>query len=290
MSLEKYNQDGALNAIDELLDEEFYKYFEERMERSLPVLNIDKEWTTEVYDLFYKLDLRKIIRKVVYLTTAKPEITAQQILGLFWNQITATKQHRKNMVCKAVLTGLFDGYYFNVSYSDDIWFVTTNIEDERLQKIVKKVGFPLPHLDKPKKVSPYNIGYENSERIVCGGSYNPVEYDLCLEHINRLNSVKMHWDPRILENIPMVFDSEPKLKIDNTWETPAEVEERRKGFALLQESMKKRIPLLKGNDFYLSHKYDKRGRCYAKAYEFNYMGIKPIKASVQFAKKENIND
>ena len=290
MSLEKYNQDGALNAIDELLDEEFYDHFLERMHRALPKNNPEKAWTVEVNEAFEKIDTKSIIRKVIYLTTAKPEITAQQILGLFWNKIQTTTQHRKNMVCKAILTGLFDGHYFDVSYSDDVWFVTSNIDDEDLKKIASKVGFPLPHLKRPKRVTPYNIGYENSERIVCGGSYNPVEYELCLEHINRLNSVKMHWDPRILENIPMQFDSEPKMKMDHTLETPLEVEERRKGFALLQESMKKRIPLLEGQDFYLSHKYDKRGRCYAKAYEFNYMGIKTCKASVQFSKGEIIND
>lgn len=289
MSLEEFNQDGALNLVGELLNEDFYAYFEDRMERSLPPLE-EKEWVIETHNLYHTLDVRNIIRKVVFLTASKPEITAQQILGLFWNKIQATKQHRKNMVCKAVLTGLFDGYYFNVSYTDEAWFVTSNIIDDRLKDIVKKVGFPLPHLEKPKKVSPYNIGYENSERIVCGGSYNPVHYDLALDHINRVNSVKFHWDSRILQKLPMTFDSEPKLKMDHTWETPAEVEERRKGFALLKESMRKRIPLLQGEDFYLSHKYDKRGRCYAKAYEFNYMGTKGIKASVQFSKKEEIND
>lgn len=286
MDLEKYSEDGALKALDSIVDAKYMEYLNNRVAKILE--EPKEEWEIEVANLVHSLDLQKIVKKVILMFCKSEIVTAQQIVGLFWNKLKATSQHRKNMSIAVVLTALFDSVYFTATWFEDQWIVKTDVELTEAKEICRTMGFPLPHLKAPK-ISKHSLGYSWNESCVCGGPYNPTCYELCLEHLNRISSVKIHWDSRIYETVPMKFDEEPKWKLDH-WESAQEVEERRKGFSILKESMERRIPLLEGNDYYLSHMYDKRGRCYAKAYEVNYMGAKGSKASTQFAKKEIIND
>lgn len=286
LDLEEYSEFSALKLLDNVVDDDYKYYLKLRYFDILETPTAD--WELEVAEITRNIDISLIVKKILLMFCKSEIVTLQQIIGLFWNSLKATTQHRKNLAIGVILSTILDEHCFSARYAGEQWLVSTKVDLVEVEEIASKIGFPLPHINRVSKVSPHNIGYSWKESIVCGGPYNPTCYDLALDHINRVNSVKFHWDPRILDTLPMQFDNEPKLKLDHTLETEQEVEERRKGFALLQEAMKNRIPLLEGNDFYLSHKYDKRGRCYAKAWEFNYMGAKGIKASIQFAKKEII--
>jgi hypothetical protein len=46
------------------------------------------------------------------------------------------------------------------------------------------------------------------------------------------------------------------------------------------------LPLQEGNEFCLTHKYDKRGRIYCQGYPVNYQGALWNKAVIQLAAKE----
>ena len=57
-------------------------------------------------------------------------------------------------------------------------------------------------------------------------------------------------------------------------ETPADFERRKKQFEKYDRTAKDVIDLLtqEGNEFYLTHKYDKRGRMYTDSYYLNPQG------------------
>jgi DNA-directed RNA polymerase len=44
--------------------------------------------------------------------------------------------------------------------------------------------------------------------------------------------------------------------------------------------------MMLGNEFYLTHRYDKRGRCYAQGYHVNPQGNDWNKAVIELAEKE----
>jgi len=45
-----------------------------------------------------------------------------------------------------------------------------------------------------------------------------------------------------------------------------------------------------GNEFYLTHKYDKRGRTYCQGYHVNIQGNDWNKSVIEFGEKEYVND
>jgi hypothetical protein len=73
-------------------------------------------------------------------------------------------------------------------------------------------------------------------------------------------------------------------------ETHQEFEKRKRAFEKYDKSAKHVIKLITGvtNVFYLTHRYDKRGRTYCQGYHVNYQGTAWNKACVEFAQKELI--
>jgi DNA-directed RNA polymerase len=67
---------------------------------------------------------------------------------------------------------------------------------------------------------------------------------------------------------------------------------RRKAFEKYDQSSKDVMHALMGirDRFWLTHKYDRRGRTYCVGYHINYQGTSWNKAVVEFANKEELND
>ena len=71
-------------------------------------------------------------------------------------------------------------------------------------------------------------------------------------------------------------------------ETRADFEKRRRAFEKYDRTAKDVIGLLQqeGSEFYLTHKYDKRGRTYCQGYHVTYQGAPWNKAVIEFADQE----
>ena len=65
---------------------------------------------------------------------------------------------------------------------------------------------------------------------------------------------------------------------------------RKRAFEKYDRTAKDVIDLLvkEGNEFYLTHKYDKRGRIYCQGYHVTYQGAPWNKACIEFADQEII--
>lgn len=201
--------------------------------------------------------------------------TLAGILRLHFNdcQITA------DMLLKCTMADLVDWdaktEHFIVKFE-----VSADIQEE-----LDRFQYPLPMVIEPKKVKKNtDTGY-----ILGGGSlilkHNHHEDDICLDHINRMNRVRFAIDH---ETARMVKNRWRNLDKQKAGETKAEFEKRRKMFEKYDRTAKDVITALSIHTdcFYLTHKYDKRGRVYCQGYHINYQGAPWNKAIIQLAEKE----
>ncbi|ANJ20666.1 RNAP1 protein [Roseobacter phage RD-1410Ws-07] len=162
--------------------------------------------------------------------------------------------------------------------------ITSDVEEQ-----LALYQFPLPMVVQPKKVENNHMGsgyFDTRGHIVLNGSDVFRDEDVCLDHINRANSVGLTL------NIDVVASPEgnmiiPKRKVGEDFE---DFRKRRKQAEVFynnsMEVMQGMLAL--GNQFWLTHKYDRRGRTYAVGYHINSQGTDYNKAVLELAKKETL--
>lgn len=162
--------------------------------------------------------------------------------------------------------------------------ITKDVED-----MLARYQFPLPMVVEPLKITNNRMGsgYMGQKgRIVLNGSDVFDDMDVCLDHINRMNSV-----PLTL-NMDVVASAEgnaivPKRKVGENFE---EFQKRKKQAQVFYETSLEVMQgmMALGNTFWLTHKYDRRGRSYAVGYHINSQGTDYNKAVLELANKELI--
>lgn len=160
---------------------------------------------------------------------------------------------------------------------------------KEIQKMLDRYQYPLPMVVQPKKVTK-NFGgcgyYFNKSSMILNGSDVFDDEDICLDHINRANSVALTL------NLDVISSDEgskilPKRK---TGELFKDFEKRKKQFEVFYDTSVEVMEglLALGNKFWLTHKYDRRGRTYACGYHVNSQGTDYNKAVLELARKEII--
>jgi len=167
-------------------------------------------------------------------------------------------------------------------------FITIATISPDVQEEIDKYQYPLPMVVEPKKVT------NNSENGYLVFSYGSVilkdnhhEDDVCLDHLNRVNKIKLCINERVALFVKNQWRNLDKPKED---ETIQDYQARVKAFNKYDKNAKEVIDLLisEDNAFYLTHKYDKRGRVYCQGYYIQYQGTPWNKATIEFANKELI--
>jgi hypothetical protein len=123
-----------------------------------------------------------------------------------------------------------------------------------------------------------DTGYLTIKDSLVLGYKNHHEGDLCIDVINKMNSVQLALNTDFISK----YELEPK-------KAPKDVQTEH------QWNIYKRIAYkvahliaIAGNKFYLTHRVDKRGRLYSIGYHITTQGTSYHKASVELAKKEHI--
>lgn len=166
-------------------------------------------------------------------------------------------------------------------------FITQFTIPASLQAEIDQFQFPLPMVVEPRKLKcNRDTGY-----LVSGAKAsvilkdNHTEDDVCLDHLNRVNRVKL------------TLDIDTALMVENKWkdidkrksgETAEKFEKRKRAFVKYNKHALKVFDKLleEGNEFYMTHRYDKRGRTYCQGYYVNPQGNEWNKATVAFANQE----
>jgi len=157
-----------------------------------------------------------------------------------------------------------------------------------VQQELDTYQFPMPMVVPPKELQDNtDTGYYTSRNSVILKD-NHHDFDVCLDHLNHVNSVKLTLNHRVTSMIKNQWRNLDKPK---TGEEHAEYKKRVKAFEKYDRTAYEVMGHLDiaGTEFYLTHKYDKRGRVYCQGYHVNYQGNTWNKAVIEFADQETVD-
>lgn len=203
------------------------------------------------------------------------------LVGLLRGHFNDT-QKTADEVCKCAEADLVD-FDPQVGLLITIAQIGSELQDE-----IDKYQYPLPMVVPPEVIK---INTRNGYRIHNHGSIilknNHHTDDVCLDHINRVNKTKLSINHEVMMMIQNKWKNLDKPKED---ETVADYRKRVKAFEKFDRTSKDVMKLLlsEGNELYLTHRYDKRGRTYCAGYQCNYQGTAWSKVTIEFFNKELI--
>lgn len=160
---------------------------------------------------------------------------------------------------------------------------------EEVQQELDRFQFPLPMVIEPLPVTNNKqAGYVTKHgSIILRNNHH--DDDVCLDHINRLNKIPFKIDETVSRLVKNQWRNLDKPK---EGESKAEFDKRVRAFQKYDRVAHDVLGLLtqEGNQFHLTHKYDKRGRTYCVGYHVSYQGAPWNKAVIAFANEEIITD
>lgn len=169
-----------------------------------------------------------------------------------------------------------------------IQLITALDLSDDVKKELDLYQFPLPMLIQPRRVNKNNdTGYWFCKKgsIILKDNYH--EDDVCLDVINKANSIKLKLNSK---TCTMVQNQWHDLDHQKKGETKEEYEQRLKQFNSFNERAKKvQDWLIQQGTFFITNKYDKRGRMYSQGYYVNPQGTDYQKACIELAKGEFLN-
>ena len=161
---------------------------------------------------------------------------------------------------------------------------------EDVENMLARYQFPLPMVIKPLRITNNRMGsgyFEKKGNIILNGSNVFKEEDVCLDHINRANSVGLQLNLNVVAS-EEGYMINPVRKIGESFEDFKKRKKQTEVFYNTSLEVMQGLSAL-GNEFWLTHKYDRRGRCYAVGYHVNSQGTDYNKAVLELSRKEVIN-
>ena len=192
-----------------------------------------------------------------------------------------TAQECADMLLKAAECDLVD-------WSPDLkLFIVKFTVTPEVQAEIDRFQFPLPMVVKPRHIrNNRTSGYLlNQASVLLRDNHH--ENDVCLDHLNRVNGVKLTINDRVVK---MVKNSWRNLDKPKEGETREKFLDRKRAFEKYDTTAKDVMNVLMAhsNEFYLTHRYDKRGRVYCMGFHVNYQGNSWNKSCIELADKECI--
>lgn len=162
------------------------------------------------------------------------------------------------------------------------WSISTQSQEE-----LDRFQYPLPFVVLPAEIKAnsdtgyHTIGTKGS--VVLNGSAD--ERDLCLDHINRVNRTEYALNPDVISFVQNSWKGVDRQKDDETLE---DFRKKQKAFEKYNRTSKEVIEtlMMSGDRFWLTSRYDHRGRSYTQGYHVQPQGNAWNKACIQLAKKE----
>ena len=203
-----------------------------------------------------------------------------QVAGQCAGFVPLSDKREQVQTAAEVLGLLFQQGYFALSRNpnQELLLQTHFVLDERIIALINQAKYLPPMLCPPRKlVKNYQSGYLtfDDSLILKQNHHND---DICLDSLNTFNSVPLSLKVEMLTTI-----SEPLPAAINT------VEKKQAWLKMVTDSYDVYADLVAaGNEFYITHKVDKRGRTYAQGYHVSYQGNKFRQAIIELAEKRFI--
>jgi hypothetical protein len=155
-----------------------------------------------------------------------------------------------------------------------------------VQADLDRYQYPLPMVVLPKELKDnHDTGYYTSRNSLIL-RHNHHDEDICLDHLNHLNSIRFRLNQKVALTIKNKWKNLDKPKQDEEY---SEYQKRVKAFDKFNRTafdVMNHLGLSNEGEFWFTHKVDKRGRTYCQGYVCNYQGNGWQKAMIEFANQE----
>lgn len=207
--------------------------------------------------------------------------TLETLIGILYHHFNDA-QVCADMLLKACMADLCDWdaslKLFIVKFE-----ITQDVQDD-----LDRFQYPLPMVVQPQTLTKNrDTGYFlGSGSVILRNNHH--EDDVCLDHLNRANAVRYTINADTALMVHNKWRNLDKPKSGEMWE---DFEKRKRAFNKYDRTAKEVMALLMRHSdyFFLTHKYDKRGRVYCQGYHVNVQGTPWNKAVVEFADKELVD-
>ena len=250
-----------------------YEYFDKTYSYESKNTRIDEYLSNNIYEP------EKIINEIlIAVLPTKSNISIQSVVGKLATTLGYENQWDGIKTAAEIITvvsksGLYDMIPARESISGSIEIKSNfRLEDITLQTLSQMQYLP-PLICKPVMIiRNYQSAYLCKEESIILGSGNHHNKPLGLDAINIANSVALSLDPWVLSQ-----EEESKKPLDT--------QEKVDNFTRLKNSSRRVYNELLdlGNKFYLSWKFDKRGRMYSSGYHVNIQSTEYKKALINLA-------
>jgi hypothetical protein len=195
------------------------------------------------------------------------------------NSVLDSLQACADMIIKAGEASIIDW-----DMAAQMAYITVDVS-ESVKEDLARYQYPMPMLVKPAKVE----GNRDSGYLTTKSSLvlkdNHTDDDICLDHINRLNSVPLSINHQTAWMIDNYWEGLDHKKDDETVDEYALRVQNFRKFTATSYDVMEHIAVA-SDRFHLTHKYDKRGRTYSQGYHINPQGADWNKAVIELADKE----
>lgn len=192
--------------------------------------------------------------------------------------------------CAEVLMHCVDADF--VDLSEDGKLEAVFEPEPKVQRQIDLYQFPLPMIVNPQypghRGENRGIGYLTQGGSVITGKGNHHEDDVCLDHLHRVNQIPLKLN---METARLVKLQWKNLEKPKEGEPLKDYRDRVKAFKKFEKNTWEVMEMLHvmADQFWLCHRYDKRGRCYTQGYHVNFQGCDYQKAIVEFSEGEMVN-
>jgi hypothetical protein len=157
-----------------------------------------------------------------------------------------------------------------------------------VQEDLDRYQYPLPMVVPPQELKDnHDTGYYTSRNSAIL-KHNHHDEDICLDHLNAVNQTRFRINQDVATTVRNKWKNLDKPKLDEEQE---DYRKRVKAFEKYDRTahdVMTHLGIAAEGEFYLTHKYDKRGRTYCQGYVVNYQGTAWNKAVIEFANQEII--
>lgn len=221
--------------------------------------------------------------------------TADVLIGILWRHFAPKDTEIPSKAClQECADTIVAATYSGLADYDEITrrFVVAVTISKTVQDELDRFQYPVPMVIEPNRVTRNNqTGYISREcatgSILLNNHYH--EDDVCLDHINRVNKVPVSLNLRTAQMIKNQWRDLDKPKAG---EEPKKYLDRVKAFEKYDRTAQDVMDLMyvAVDRFFVTNRYDARGRCYAQGYHINPQGNAWNKAVIEFADKELVSD
>lgn len=246
---------------------------------------------TEPYRDYSTDQLKKLVLKIFCVTIKFKQITTfSNVVGICSGMMEGINKLEKVKNSADILSVLHNACFYTISKEEkygQLMLVSDYVLSDNLQGYIDQCKFLPPMVVKP------NIVKDNNEtgllvvkkHVMCGKKDGKHSNDVCLDNLNKLNQIPLTLNLEFLTK----YSEVPTYKDNENDPQQKKAEKYEDWERFVKDSYKVYRDLVNlGNEYYITHKCDSRGRTYAQGYHVNPQGNAFRKAIIDFAEQEKV--